>query len=736
VEWWIGVGIVVAVVATYVPVLRFGFVNFDDPEYVLENPHVIGGLTRADVAWAFTAFHAANWHPLTWLSHMVDCQLFGLAPGGHHATNVLLHAGAALLLFVALRRMTGATWRSAAVAALFALHPLRVESVAWISERKDVLAAFCWMLALLAYARWAERQTPARYAAVALAFVAGLLAKPMVVTLPFALLLLDVWPLRRFGVRAVVEKLPLLALAAATSAVVFVAQRAAGAVVPLDSASAGTRIANALLAYAGYLGMTLWPHDLAVFYPYRETFPAWQIAGAAALLVAFTAAAVAAVRRAPWLLVGWLWYLGTLVPVIGFVRAGDQAMADRFTYLPHVGLLVAAVWGVAEATASSRRRELVVGGAAAAMLVGCVVATRHQLAYWRDSGALFAHALAVTRRNSIAHTNYGFALLEQGRAADALAHFAEAVELKPDYAKARLNYGMGLASVGRSNEAIAQYREAIRLDPGWASPHYDLGLELAERGRIDEAIPEYREALRLDPAHAKAHNGLGLALANRGLLDEAVAHYEAALAIDPGLAATHNNLAVALERLGRADDAVVQYRESIRLAPADGRAHFNLGAVLSGIDHLAEAEAEYRLALPLLSNPPEARLALGDVLVEERRNAEALVEYRAALAARPGWPAAESRIAWAIAAGGDPAAGPTEAVRLAEHARSTVGDGDPELLRNLAAAYAAAGRYDDAAAAARRGAAAARAAGRAPLALELDRHVAAYQAGRPVRATD
>ncbi len=741
-EVWVEVGIFVAVLAVYAPVLWFGFVNFDDPEYVAENGWVRRGLTWGGVEWAFTSFHAANWHPLTWLSHMLDCQVFGLWAGGHHVSSVLLHAAAALLLFVALRRMTGAVWRSGMVAALFALHPLRVESVAWISERKDVLSAFLWMVGLLAYARYAERPSRGRYLAVAAAFAAGLLAKPMAVTFPFALLLLDAWPLGRLSLDrrvprpwlpVVIEKVPLLALAGALSVVVFRAQRAGGAVVSFAEHPLAARLANALLSYTAYLGMTIWPRDLIVFYPYRETFPLWQMVGAVLVLGTITVGAVWLRRRAPWVLVGWLWYVGTLVPVVGIIRAGDQAMADRFTYVPHVGLFLAVVWGLASVTARWSWRRSVLPAAAATALVGCIVGTRLQLRYWADSVALFGHALAVSPRNAAAQTNYGYALLERGQAAEALGHFEQAVAIRPSYAKARLNLGVGLASVGRSDEAIVQYREALRLDPTYVAVHYDLGLEFAEHDRLDEAIAAYREAIRLDPGDAKAENGLGLVLARAGRFEEAVGHYQAALAVEPGLSVVHNNLAIALERLERNDEALAQYREAVRLAPDEARAHANLAAVLGGSRRFAEAASEYQEALRLRPDLQEIHLSLGDVLLELAREADADAQYRLALAGRPGWAAAETRLAWALATGPDAPADGAEAVRLAEHARDETRGEDPDVLRSLAAAYAAAGRFPEAAAVGRQAAERARGAGRQALAAELEDHVAAYTAGQPIR---
>jgi tetratricopeptide (TPR) repeat protein len=738
---WITAGLVLAVAVAYAPVARYGFINFDDPEYVIDNQHVRHGLTSAGIAWAFSAFYSANWHPLTWLSLMLDVQLFGVDARAMHLTSVVLHAAAAVLLFVTLHRMTGTPWASGVVAGLFALHPLRVESVAWISERKDVLSTCLWMATLLAYAYYAERPTWRRYAMVALTFAAGLLAKPMVVTLPFALLLLDLWPLQRVSLtagsaqrwaRLALEKVPLFALAAVVSLVVYRAQSEGGAVTSFAALPITARVANALLSYSSYIGLTIWPQGLAVFYPLREVMPLGRVALAALALGGMTLLTLWRVQREPWLLVGWLWYLGTLVPVIGIIRAGDQAMADRFTYIPQVGLWLMIVWSLRERVTAARWR-LVLPAAASLALAACVVTTRLQLRHWRESQSLFGRALAVTGNNALAHTNYGFALLEHGQADEAMKHFRRAVTLMPRYPKARLNLGVGLGTLGQSDEAIAEYREAVRLDPGYAAAHYDLGLELAEAGRLDEAIPEYREALRLDPTHAKAHNNLGLALARQGNAEEALPHYEAALALDSELAAVHNNMAVLLERIGRSDEALGHYRRGVELGPSDARAHFNLASVLSGGDGLAEAAAEFRQTLRLQPDLIEARLGLGNVLLKQGRGREALAEYRAALAARPGSAVAETRLAWALATSSAPAGDPAEAVRLAEAARARTNDGDPEVLRALAAAYGAAGRFREAAEVARHAIALARANDREPLAAEVEQHLAAYTAGHALR---
>lgn len=620
----------VVTLALYAPVRDHAFLNYDDNEYVTEHPRVRAGLTRASVAWALTGVHHATWHPLTSLTHLLDVELFGLDAGAHLLVNVVLHALATVVLFVALRAATGARWPSAFVAAAFAWHPLHVESVAWVSERKDVLSGLFWMLTLAAYVGYAQRPTWRRWLTVVAVYALGLLAKPMLVTLPFVLLLLDAWPLGRVppvgGARAtwralVREKLPLMALAAAVSAVTFVAQRSAGALSAHATTSLGYRAGNALLSYVAYLRKTVWPTDLAVFYPPREHLSAWAALAAAAFLVAVTIAVARAARRAPWLAVGWLWYLGTLVPVIGLVRQGDQAMADRFTYLPSIGLFVMVAWGaksfVDRPPSSLRIPRALVATAAALALGACLVATSRQLAYWRDSVTLFTHALAVDPENYLAHGNLGVALDALGRRAEAMAHFERAVAIAPTFAKGRINLGHALARAGRADAAEAEYREALHLDPGSAVAAYDLGLLLAERGDVDAAIPWYRRALDHDPAYAKAWNNLGWALATKGTpaaLADAVAAYERALAVDPTLTAAHNNLAVALEGLGRADEALAHYAAAVRLAPDEPRAHANYAALLASRGRIDEAIAAYREALRLAPGFTEVRAALDALL--------------------------------------------------------------------------------------------------------------------------
>ena len=522
---WLAIGLVTAVVVAYWPAHSLGFTKFDDPLYVTANPHIANGLTWSMVPWAFAAGYAANWHPLTWFSHALDVQLFGLDAGPHHVENVIIHALTTVVLFAALVRMTGALWRSAFVAALFGVHPIHVESVAWIAERKDVLSGLFWMLTLWAYASYARKQNLKSYAWVVAWFTLGLMAKPMVVTLPFVLLLLDVWPLRRveFGpgwrstMKAVLrEKVPLFALSIASSVITFLAQREGGTVASTIRLPLSERLGNALIAYAAYIEKMVWPAHLAAYYPYPRTLPVAETVVSAVFLLVVTIAAIALFQRGPYLLIGWLWYLGTLVPAIGIVQVGTQAMADRYTYLPLIGLFIAVTWGAGDLLDRWKQAKVPAMVAATAALVACVVVSRVQVGYWQGSPTLWRHALDVTTDNYAAHTYYGNALAAQGKTDAAIAEYGEALRIRPDYPEAHNNLGPVLAAQGKLDEAIEQFREAIRLRPNYADAYSNLGVALASQGKWDQAVVQYNSALRFDPDHARARANLQLALRAMG----------------------------------------------------------------------------------------------------------------------------------------------------------------------------------------------------------------------------
>ena len=565
---WICLGLLAAAFALYAPVRQFEFVNYDDNEFVTENPYVRHGFTAVGVKWALTSGDAANWLPLTRLSHMLDAQLFGLDSGWHHLTNVLLHALAVLALFAFLFGATRARWPSAFAALLFALHPLHVESVAWVAERKDVLSALFWFLTLYAWVRYAERPGFRRYLLVVLPFCLGLMSKPMVVTLPFVLLLVDFWPLAR-GLR-IPEKLPLFALSAAAAAIAYNAQQRAGAVAALAVHPLGSRAANALVSYVVYLFKTVWPTRLAAFYPYPREIPAWQTA-LAALFLAGVSFLVTRLRKShPYLLTGWLWYLGTLVPVIGLVQVGAQARADRYMYIPMTGLAIMLAWGAADVLRrwpQIRRLALVPLTAECLFLA---LLSWLQISYWSSSETLFRHALNVTENNPVAHNNLGNALAATpGRLPEAVAEYETALRIEPEHAEAHNNLGAALIQLpGRLQDGIGHLQTAQRIRPDYAEAHNNLGGALLQAGRAPEAVAQFATALRLRPDYEEAHNNMGNALARiPGRMPDAVAQYEAALRIDPGDAEAHYNLGTALAQMGRTPEAIAHFETALRIRP-------------------------------------------------------------------------------------------------------------------------------------------------------------------------
>ena len=580
--------------AVFGQTLGHDFVNFDDHVYVYENPLVIRGLSTEGIIGAFTHTHARNWHPLTTLSHMLDCQLYGLKAGGHHFTNVILHTISVLLLFLVLKQMTGALWRSAFVAVLFAIHPLHVESVAWIAERKDVLSAVFFMLTLAAYARYARAPSAARYLLVALLFAFGLMSKPMLVTLPFVLLLLDYWPLNRVRDRwsevrgrrtnsqirghwsvlsgLIIEKIPLLILSATSCIITFVIQkRATGALPPLPLL---WRVDNALASYMIYIWQTLWPIRLAVFYPHpNNMLPVWEVVIAIGLLLAMTAAAIVFRGKRPYLFTGWLWYLVMLVPVIGFVQVGEQGHADRYTYLPHVGLFLLAVWGIADVTASRRSTLRIAITTAVVIIVGLACAAFVQTSYWRNSETLWTHALAVTSENDFAHNNLAYLLADRGEQDDAISHFEAAARIRSRKTDRHYNVGSAfvemnladaLARKGESDEALVHYEQAIKLEPNYADAYYNRGNVLFAKGRIDEAIADWEKSLLIQPNDADAHTCLGNALLRQGSLKQAIAQYETALVLAPEDPHSRNNIAWVLAT--SPDPTLRNGSEAVRLA--------------------------------------------------------------------------------------------------------------------------------------------------------------------------
>jgi tetratricopeptide (TPR) repeat protein len=713
----------VAVWVVFGQTLRHEFVNYDDNVYVYANPVVQKGLTWEGFRWALTYGQIGHWHPLTWLSHMLDCQFYGLSPGGHHLTNVLLHGAAAILLFLVLRQMTGFLWRSAFVAAVFAIHPLRVESVAWVAERKDVLSAFFFMLTLGAYVhyvhRWSKvggRESSAQavpaldprlwtldYYPVLLFFALGLLSKNMLVTMPFVLLLLDYWPLNRLSgfsprvlLRLVAEKIPLFVLTVGSSvATVLVPEKLTAA----DKLPFGLQMENIVVSYVTYLWQMIYPSGLACVYPNPVNYlPFWQVAGALGLLLAISGVAWAFRQTHPWLVVGWLWYLGMMIPVIGIVQMSSCAHADRYTYLPQIGLYLLLTWAAADLCAGWRHRRVVLGGLATVILVSLIFCAHAQVSYWRNGELLWTHTLACTSDNYTAHNNLGDALFQKGSVDEAIAHFQTALQIKSNYADAHNNLGNALLQKGSVDEAIAHFQTALHSKPGNAETHYNLGNALFQKGSVDEAIAHFQTALQIKPDDAEAHNNLGTALFQKGSVDEAIAHFQAALQIKPDYANGHINLGNILLEKGNVDEAIAQYQKALQIKPDDAEAHNNLG----------------------------------NALLQKGSVGEAITQFQKALEIEPGYPEALNSLAWVLATCSQASLrNGNKAVELAQRANQLTGGENPAILHTLAAAYAEAGRYNDAMQSAQKAIELAKAARQQDLAEQLGGEMKLYAAGFP-----
>ncbi|HEX5219242.1 MAG TPA: tetratricopeptide repeat protein [Verrucomicrobiae bacterium] len=617
----VSLGLAALVFAAFQPAFDNGFVGYDDPDYVTSNPTVQQGLNWAGIKWAFTSTEAANWHPLTWLSHMLDVQMFGLNPAGHHLTSVLLHTLSSVLLFLTLRLMTGATWPSLIVAALFGLHPLRAESVVWVAERKDALSTVFWFLTLLAYAGYAQapaagtRKVKTCYALTLLSFVCGLMAKPMLVTLPFALLLLDFWPLKRFQqsklTSLLLEKVPLFLLSLASCVVTFLVQRTAGAV--NEYMSPGYRLSNAVIALTRYLGKMFWPTDLAFFYPHPNKWPALLVAGAVVLVAVLSVLAVRLRQRDPALLVGWCWFVGTLIPVIGLVQVGQQSIADRYTYIPSVGILIAVIWGMGALASRVPQSSTALGVVAGVAALGCLILTRQQARVWQSTESLCRHAIAVVPGNYLAHDMLGAALEKRGAITEAMRQHLLALEIKPDYADAYNNLAVALQRQGQPAKAVEHYQRALQLRPRYPEAHFNLAVALENAGQFDNAVTEYSRAVAQRPNYADAHYNLGLLYGRLGQLDKAVVSFQTALRINPNLAEAHNSLGVVYDRMGQLNQAIQHYQQAIMVKPDYPRAHFNLGVALTRIGQLNVAAHAFETALRLKPDYAEARTNLAAV---------------------------------------------------------------------------------------------------------------------------
>jgi tetratricopeptide (TPR) repeat protein len=714
---------VLAVGLVFGQVIRHEFVNYDDFDFVCCNSHLSQGVTAEGIGWALTYFHGHYWVPLTWLSLMLDFQLYGFNAGGHHLTNVLLHAATTVLLFLVLRRLTGGFWRSALVAALFAVHPLHVESVAWVMERKDVLSGLFFVLTLGTYASYVRKPfSLSHYLLLVAFFVMGVMAKPILVTLPLVLLLLDYWPLGRLTfaatadispdrderqgrftlpMRCFLEKIPLLLLVLVFCVATYWAMK--DVVVSKEQISFSSRIANALVSYVAYLTQLFCPVGLAVFYPHQGVaLPVWKVTGALVIFGCISMGVLAYARRYPYLLVGWLWYVVTLVPVIGLVQVGDTAMADRFTYLTQIGLYMALAWGVADLCRSWPYRRWICGVTAALVLVVLMGCAWRQTSFWRNSETLWTHTLACTSRNGSAHNNLAFALAEQGRLGEAIEHYREAINIKPDDAVVHFNLAVALGRQGRLDEAIVHYRKGMETKSDDADAHYLLGTALQSQGKIDEAIAEYQKAVEIKPDRADAHYRLGTALVGRGRFDEAIGQFGQAVQINPGYTEAHNNLGSALFARGKFDEAITHYRQAVTL------------------------KSDYAMA----------RNNLGMALARRGRFDEAISQFGRVLQFKPDDVAAHNSLAWlratcpqALRRNGN------EAVEHAQRANQLCGGARPEVLDTLAAAYAEAGRFPEALATARQALEWATRRNNPALAETFRGRIALYEAKKPYHQT-
>ncbi len=665
---FVGCGLFFLTFWTFFPVIHNGFVNFDDPVFLYENSHLRSGLTFDSIRWAFTNCEAGFWYPLTWLSHFMDFSLFGMRAGGHHFTSLLLHSINTVLLFLILRRATGNMWPSAFVAALFGLHPLHVEPVAWAADRKDVLCTTFLFLTVWAYLRYSEQlekpnldSKPFRssrfwYCLSLIFFCLGLMSKTMIVTLPLILLALDWWPLRRFPMaaqkevkpwpmrRLLLEKVPFLALALPAIWLTVRAQGGVNALPTTAEVSLTHRVANGILSYLRYVQQTVWPSNLAVHYPFPASFSIWIVIGCAALLLAITIAAVICAKTRPYLSFGWAWYAVSLLPIIGLIQIAGHAHADRYAHLPTIGLYIMITWGAFDILRHFHRRILLSAVSAAILLIPCVILSRQQISYWKNSETLFRHALAVTPDDEMAHNNLGSALAEKGDSDGAIAQWLEALRLFPDFAEAHCNLGSVLARKGQLADAIAHLTEGVRLNSNNPNAHFDLANALLKSGHADEAIVQYQGSLELMPDNPLGYLNLGHALCARGRIDEAIAALRAAVRLKPDNPEAENELGMAYGMQGHLDEAAIHLGRALELNPGYAEAHCNLGIVLVNQNKVDEAIAHLQLALKENPDYAQAHCNLGVALGKKGNWDEALAHLHEALRLRPDYIDAQNNL--------------------------------------------------------------------------------------------
>ncbi len=675
------ISLIVVTFIAFGPILQNDFVNYDDYVYITDNQQVKSGISVGTIKWAFGAVVGANWHPLTLLSHALDWSLFGQWAGGHHLVSLLFHIGAVLFLFLFLSKTTQSLWPSAVVAALFALHPLRVESVAWASERKDVLSMFFGMAALYAYAFYVEDKKISKYIMCLLMFVLSLLSKPMLVTLPFILLLLDYWPLQRWqnnlyqqqskqqspsaqllkkekvkkkivaaeqkntavptqSNRQVIkplllEKIPFFFLTIISSVVTLWAQNHGGAVAAMHTLLFSDRVINALVSYVAYLVKIFWPVNLAVFYPYQSVFPAWQIFAAVFILIGLTVLVTLSLKKAPFLFVGWFWYVGTLVPVIGLVQVGIQTMADRYTYLPSIGISIMLIWGILYLVPKEKMRKIFLLPVACVLLFILTILTWQQCGHWKHSVSLWSHAANVTEDNYFAHDALGNLLFVENKKDEAIAHLHSAIKINPFWDNAYNMLGVAQVAQGKKEEAIARFLEAIRINPYNEKAQVNLGISLEEQGKNEEAKSHYYKALEINPANADAHYNLANLFIKKREMQQAVHHYREAIKSNPDHLAARYNLADILAKQGKTGEAIEHFREVARINPSSFQALNNLGVMLENQQRHDEAIHYYRLAMPLEPNNPRLHFNLGVALGNKGDLEQAIEHFHRAVELKP-----------------------------------------------------------------------------------------------------
>jgi protein O-mannosyl-transferase len=626
--------IITVTAAAYWQLQKFDFINYDDNEYVFDNPHVKEGIKLNSIAWAFTNSHSSNWHPLTWLSHMLDWQMFGLWAGGHHLTSLFLHIVNSMLLFFVFRKMTGNIWQSGFVAALFALHPLHVQSVAWVSERKDILSAFFWILTLWAYACYVRRPGWPAYLVGLVFYISGLMSKPMVVTLPFVLLLLDYWPLNRLPIdesgknlhikltKLLLEKIPLFILSAVSAGITIIVQRQSGALKSFDVIPLTDRLANALISYVNYIIKFIYPVKLSIYYPYPNQIPGWKLVASAAILTAISWAAIKFMRQKPWFIVGWFWFIGTLVPVIGLVQVGMQSIADRYMYLPMIGLLIPVAWGIPELLAKWLYKKAILTVSAACIIIIFFWITKTQLDYWADTYTLFKRAIAITEDNFFAYKVWGDELALKGDYEAAQKIFLTALKIKPDDFDAIESLGRLAYRNKNYDQAISYYSKALMLNPSNPEIYNKLGVVFFSQHAFEQAREKFEIAVRLNPKFDEAYYNLGLVASKQGRVNDALINYKKAINFNPDYSDAHKSIGDVLFSQGDMGQALKHYSEALRLHPNDATIYYNIGVILFQKQKIKAADEHFHKALQIDPSYEKAKIAFSmtrNILNKEKR---------------------------------------------------------------------------------------------------------------------